>query len=316
MFDISSVTEQISWSGDYHQCARELNFGFLSSPTDKNIPAVKCELGNIVTLMQDNRLLFEGYVFERNRSTNSSTMNVTCYDRGIYLKRNRASYKFINQTPEDITKRVCGDFGINFGEVIGTGIKITRNFIGLSLYDIIQTAYTLASAETKKKYYLTFKGSSLYVSEKKANDETLVIEGLIDAAMSDSITDMVNQVAIHDSNDKFIRNVKNDEYIRLYGLMQDYMKQPDSKSVESKAQSLIYDNGIQQRITINNLGNAANITGGTVVVHEPYTGVYGLFYIDSDVHTWKKGLYLNKLVLNFKNIMDEKEAGSLPNKSG
>jgi len=293
-----------------------LNFSFLSSPTDKNIPAVKCELGNIVTLMQDNRLLFEGYVFERNRSTNSSTMNVTCYDRGIYLKRNRASYKFINQTPEDITKRVCGDFGINFGEVIGTGIKITRNFIGLSLYDIIQTAYTLASAETKKKYYLTFKGSSLYVSEKKANDETLVVEGLIDAAMSDSITDMVNQVAIHDSNDKFIRNVKNDEYIRLYGLMQDYMKQPDSKSIESKAQSLIYDNGIQQRITINNLGNAANITGGTVVVHEPYTGVYGLFYIDSDVHTWKKGLYLNKLVLNFKNIMDEKEAGSLPNKSG
>lgn len=266
--------------------------------------------------MQDNRLLFEGYVFERNRSTNSSTMNVTCYDRGIYLKRNRASYKFINQTPEDITKRVCGDFGINFGEVIGTGIKITRNFIGLSLYDIIQTSYTLASAETKKKYYLAFKGSSLYVSEKKANDETLVIEGLIDAAMSDSITDMVNQVAIHDANDKFIRNVKNDEYIRLYGLMQDYMKQPDSKSVESKAQSLIDDNGIQQRITINNLGNAANITGGTVVVHEPYTGVYGLFYIDSDVHTWKKGLYLNKLVLNFKNIMDEKEAGSLPNKSG
>lgn len=277
---------------------------------------MKCELGNIVTLMQDNRLLFEGYVFERNRSTNSSTMNVTCYDRGIYLKRNRASYKFINQTPEDITKRVCGDFGINFGEVIGTGIKITRNFIGLSLYDIIQTAYTLASAETKKKYYLTFKGSSLYVSEKKANDETLVVEGLIDAAMSDSITDMVNQVAIHDSNDKFIRNVKNDEYIRLYGLMQDYMKQSDSKSVESKAQNLIDDNGIQQRITINNLGNAANITGGTVVVHEPYTGVYGLFYIDSDVHTWKKGLYLNKLVLNFKNLMDEKEAGSLPNKSG
>jgi hypothetical protein len=58
------------------------------------------------------------------------------------------------------------------------------------------------------------------------------------------------------------------------------------------------------------------MTGGTVVVREPYTGLYGLFYIDSDVHTWKNGLYLNKLVVNFKNIMDEKDAGTLPNATG
>jgi hypothetical protein len=34
------------------------------------------------------------------------------------------------------------------------------------------------------------------------------------------------------------------------------------------------------------------------------------------VHTWKNGLYLNKLVVNFKNIMDEKDAGTLPNATG
>ena len=71
-----------------------------------------------------------------------------------------------------------------------------------------------------------------------------------------------------------------------------------------------------QKIIVNSLGNLANITGGTVVVREPYTGVYGLFYIDADVHTWKLGQYYNKLTLNFKNIMDEQEAGSLPNKDG
>lgn len=79
---------------------------------------------------------------------------------------------------------------------------------------------------------------------------------------------------------------------------------------------MLDDNGVEQKITLNNLGNIANVTGGTVVVREPYTGLYGLFFIDSDVHTWKNGLYLNKLVVNFKNMMDEKDVGSLPNKTG
>lgn len=318
-FDISQLVTQITWSGDIQQCARILNFSLISSPVDKLIPVIKCGLGNAVTLMLDNRTLFEGFVFERQKSTTSSTIDITCFDRGIYLKRNKKSYKFVNLTPEAIVKRVCLDFGIETGEIAATGIKLSRNFLGSTLYDIIQTAYTLASTETKKKYYVTFKGSKLYVLEKKVTDETLVIEGgsnLIDATISESISNMVNQVAIYDKNDKLITTVKNEEYIKLYGLMQDYIKQTNGINAKSKAQELLDDNGEQQKITINNLGNVANVAGGTVVVREPYTGLYGLFYIDSDVHTWKNGIYLNKLVINFKNIMDEKEVGELPNKTG
>lgn len=319
IFDISQLVAQINWSGDYQQCSRTLSFSLLSSPTDKSIPVVKCDLGNAVTLMLDNRILYEGFIFERSKSTASSTIEVTCFDRGIYLKRNRTSYKFTNQTPEAIAKRVCSDFGIAVGELASTGVKISRNFLGVSLYEIIQTGYTLAAAKTKKKYHLTFKGASLNVLEKKVTDETLVIEGgsnLIDASTTDSITNMVNQVAVYDKNDKLIRKLKNDEAIKLYGLMQEYIRQSDSSDAGPEAQKLIDDNGVQQKITINNLGNVANVTGGTVVLHEPYTGLYGLFYIDSDTHTWKNSLYLNKLVLNFKNIMDEKEVGELPNKTG
>ncbi|WP_313342501.1 hypothetical protein [Sedimentibacter sp.] len=313
--DISNMVQQKTWSGDYQQCARTLSFSLLSSPTDTDIPFVKGELGSIVTMIQEDRVLFEGYVFERSKSTANNTIDVVCYDRGIFMKRNKASYKFTNQTPEAITKRVCADFGINTGEIVSTGIKISRNFLGSTLYDIIQTAYTLASFETKKKYHTAFKGSLLNVSEKNVTDDTLVIKGgtnLIDATMTDSISGMINQVAIYDKNDKFIRNVKNDGLIKLYGLMQDYIRQPDGENYGDRAQELLDNNGVQQRITINNLGNIANVSGGTVIVQEPHTGLYGLFYIDSDTHTWRNGVYLNKLVLNFKNIMDEKEVGSMP----
>jgi len=317
--DVTQLVESITWSGDYQQCARTLEFGIISSPTDKNVPTVGCELGNGVVFMQDDRVLFDGYVFERQKDTGSSVINITCYDRGIYLKRNEASYKFINMTPEAIAKRICSDFGIEVGSLAATGVKISRNFIGTSLYKIVQTAYTLASEKTGKKYMIRFSGPKMNVIEKAVTDETLVIEGgsnLMSASTTESITDMINQVVIYNSDDQLVGTQKDTEAIKLYGVLQSYLRQSDGEDVVAKAKKLISENGVSQKITIENLGNVANTTGGTVVVREPYTGLYGLFYIDSDVHTWKQGQYYNKLVLNFKNIMDEQEAGSLPNKTG
>lgn len=316
--DISQLAPTISWSGDYQQRARGLDFGMIASQIDKSIPVVKCELGNAITLMEGSTTLFEGFVFNRQKSTSSSTIDFGCFDRGFYLK-SKVSYKFSNVTPEAITRRVCTDFGISVGEIVATGVKISRNFLGCSIYDIIQTAYTLASVSTKKKYHIVFRGALLCVVEKKVNENTLVIEGgsnLMDASTSESIENMINQVAIYNKDDKLIKTLKNSDAIKLYGMMQDYLKQPEKEDVTAQGQKLLDDNGEEQKITLNNLGNIANVTGGTVVVREPYTGLYGLFFIDSDVHTWKNGIYLNKLVVNFKNIMDEKDVGSLPNKSG
>ena len=124
----------------------------------------------------------------------------------------------------------------------------------------------------------------------------------MDASVSESIQNMVNQVVIYDSNDNLIKTMKNDEYIKLYGLMQNYMSQ-GKDDVSDKAQKTLDDNGVTQKITVNNLGDIRNITGNSVI---------GLFYIDGDTHTWKNGIYLNKLVLNLKNVMDEKESGTDP----
>lgn len=317
--DITQLVQSISWSGDYQQCARTLEFELVSSYTDKNIPVVSCELGNGITLMQNNRSLFEGFVFERQKDTGSSIINITCFDGGFYLKRNETSYKFTGITPEAITKKICSDFNISVGTVVATGTKISRNFIGVNLYNIIMTAYTLAGEETGKHYIIRFIGSKINILEKTVNEETLIIEGgsnLMSASTTESISNMVNQVAIYNSKDVLIKTQKDPEAIKLYGLMQNYLKQPDGEDAAKKAKKILADNGVSQKITINNLGNIANITGGTVVVKEPYTGLYGLFYIDSDVHTWKLGQYYNKLTVNFKSIMDDTEAGSLPNKDG
>ena len=49
-----------------------------------------------------------------------------------------------------------------------------------------------------------------------------------------------------------------------------------------------------------------------VVVHEPVTGTDGLFWILSDSHTTVSGVYQTTVTLDFRNLMDQQEAGSVP----
>ena len=312
--DITEFVPAYDLTGEYTQCARTLTFGVLSSPTDTNIPAIDVPLGAGVLFKVGDSVKFSGHVFTRQKNTDASTVSMTCYDRGIYLKRNKAVYNFEDMTPEDITRRVCDDFGVSVGKIEATGIEISRNFIGVTLYQIIQTAYTLASRETGEQYQIRFEGDNLTVIKKAVSEQTLILQGgsnLMSLSVTESVASMVNQVAIFNAEGALVGNISNTEAIPLYGLMQEYIQQSKDDDGRAKAEKLIKDNDVSQKITVNNLGNEACITGNAVVVQEPYTKLFGLFWIDSDVHSWKNGIYLNKLVLNFRRMMDEQEAGSL-----
>ena len=89
-FDITQLVTIVSISGDYQQCSRTLDFSMVSSPIDNSIPSIRCELGNAVTLTENNEIMFQGNIFSRQKSTNGNTIDVTCFDRGFYLKNNRA----------------------------------------------------------------------------------------------------------------------------------------------------------------------------------------------------------------------------------
>lgn len=66
--------------------------------------------------------------------------------------------------------------------------------------------------------------------------------------------------------------------------------------------------GVEKRITLDGIdGDLRCIAGNGVEVYDQATGLSGLFWIDSDSHTWENGTHIMNLELNFKNIMDIKE---------
>lgn len=315
--DVTELVSAVEWSGSYDEVARTLDVSLAVPELDGNLPEAACALGDSVEFYVGDSLRFDGFIFTRRRDTAEDLMELRCYDRGIYLKRNEAAYLFRGVTPEEITRRICADFGIETGTLAETGIPIKRNFPGVPLYGIIQSAYTLAAEQTGEKYLARFRGAALEVIARNQGAETAVLapgSTLISAAVQESIEDMVNQVAVYDGRGNQVGTYPDAERIGRYGVMQSYLEQAKDRDTAKLAKRMLEDGDAEQRITVENLGGADLIAGECVIVQEPVTGLSGLFWIDADTHTWRDGVYRNRLELNFRKIMDEQQAGWEPEK--
>ncbi len=312
--DVTQAVSELNWSGNYQSCAREVQAELITTPISGQIPSVRCNIMDNVALYDDNnKKVFDGKIWTRNKTSKGGTISITCFDKGFYLKRNKAYYKFSKSTAEKIAKRVCKDYGIAVGSLAKPSTKISRNFLGVDLYSVIMTAYTLAGEKSNKKYSIVFRNNKLYVEERGTKDNTFRIAAgvnLMDSTVTESAEATVTRVKIYSQKDKFVKNIDDKQAVKIYGVLQEVYKRSKGDNGEKKAKKILTDNPLERKITVNSLGDARCINGISLVVEEPYTGLKGLFYIDNDMHTWKKGQYYNRLVLNFRNIMDEKEAGA------
>ena len=170
--------------------------------------------------------------------------------------------------------------------------------------------------QTGKQYQIRFRADTLEVVEKARGPETLrLIPGsnLLSCESSESIENLVTSVAVYDEEYRRIATYDSTEGLRaLYGLMQQAIKASDKEDPAKSARQILEENGVKTTITAKCLGNTKLITGNAVVVHEPVTGTDGLFWILSDSHTTVSGVYQTTVTLDFRNLMDKQEAGSVP----
>lgn len=312
-YDVTELTASAQWSGNYKSCCRQMEVSVLAPGKSPDAPDVAAEPGDLLQLIgEDGEECFRGLIFRRGRATGDAVMSLTALDNGVILKQNQTYAKYKGMTPEGIASQLCGEFGVTKGDLAATGYSFTRTFFGVSLYDIIMTAYTEASRSSGKKYLMRFVGDAMSVVERKVTGDTLVLEGgasLMAADVDEDATAIVNRVKIVTDTHDIADTVEDAENIASFGVFQRIIK--DGEDAADRAADLLRAGGLQQKITAQALGDVRCITGNMAVIHEPVTGLYGAYHIDSDTHTWKNGLHTMKLQLNFDAVMDEKEAGSL-----
>ena len=307
--DITNLLEGITWSGDYKSCARKLEFSLISSPMDKNIPKVDIPLMSSVSFYEDDKELFKGFVYEREKSSDNS-MSFLCYDYCAKLNDIKVSYNIKNETASSIYNKFLTEYKLSKGDIVGASTPIKKVFLGTTAYDMIMTAYTEEAKKTGKKYMVYTKGDKFYSSEKGNVKLKLAFEegkNILSSNFKESVSNMVNKVIIVDENGNKSSEVVNDEWLKTYGLFQEVYKKEENKDANAEAKAML--NGISQSCSLSGFGDTTCITGCGVQVKDLHTGLVGLFFIDSDSHTWEGGKYTIDLELNFKNIMNEVSAG-------
>lgn len=305
---ITELITSVILNGEYRSACRTLDISILQTNWSTYIPLINIEVGDIIGVLEDKELIFYGMVWSKDKNTTGHEINIHCKDYGIYLIKNSYSYKFNGLTPEAITKKLCGDYGISIGNIANTGVAINRNFMSNSLYDIIMTSYTLSNTG---KYMIRFTGGQLNVIKKGkdyADKEILTGDNLLTASISETLEQMLNTVYIKNKNNELIDTIANKDDSNKYGLLSTELK-IDKEDYKNKANKML--KGLERKIKVTNFGDKSFVTGNCVIVQEHWTKLFGKFYIDADTHTWKNGIYSNSLTLNFENLMDEKEVGSI-----
>lgn len=307
--EVTEIVTQVQISGDYRSCSRSCAFGIVHGNYDERTWKIQMEVGDIFKVIDVDKVMFQGPIWTKATATDGTSIDFTAKDYGVFLTKNKGVYAFNNMTAEAIAAKVCSDFGVKVGSLAITGKPINRIFNNNNLYDIIMTAYTLGGGD--KKYFLKFEGELMYVLEKGKTEVEPLESGvnLLTSSVNESLEGMVNRVRVYNKEDGLLKEFTDDANTELYGFMTEVIRvSSDDEDFTQTAQKKL--TGVDRKITVSNFGNSQYITGRKVTVKEPYTGLSGVFFIDGDVHTWKNGIYTNKLTLNFQNMMDEKESGS------
>lgn len=307
----------MTWAGNYKNVCRTLSYGLVQPYHFPRVTKIPCEMGGNSRLWKEAELLFSGTILERVRSNDSSVVEITAYDNGIYLKNNYIYKAYTQTTPEAVAAELAAEFGIRVGSLAETGVKVTRNFLGTSIYQAIATMYTLAADQTGEKYQIRFTGDVMSIIKKEYNDQTLLLQpgsNLISAKYADNASNCRNSVAIYSDTMEIEDTVEDADCKDMIGLMQYAIKASAYDDPKAAAKQMLEDYGVSTTITCECIGNTKLISGNSVVVQEPVTGLYGLFWILTDQHTVRRNIYRTKVTLSYKMMMDEQQAGSTPTK--
>ena len=307
--DFAQLVQTMSWSGSVRQTARELS-ATLAVPRDGSVTPPALREGAYLTLRRAGETVFTGPLLTATTSSQDSLVDLSALDRGRFLVGNEGWYSFSGVTPETAAAAIARDYGIPVAALAAAGVSVSRKFPGVALDKIIRTLYGLAGEQNGKRYLVRFTGAGALEVVEKPSSASLSIASTMAVTNTWDITNLQNSVAIRTQEGALVRRVEDADSVALNGRLEHVITQRDGEDAGSEAQAWLEDNGLQQNLTVETLGDPRLITGEAVLLRDTGSGVSGLFWIDGDTHTWKNGQYYCKLTLNFRNLVDDTRAGS------
>ena len=268
-----------------NEAAATLTATVLTAPADTYFLKLSVAVGDPVRLLDDNgKETFLGSIHEIDRTPEA--VNLTAYDRGVYLTRNEL-YGVYAGTGKTIAAKIAGELGIPLGAVEDDGLRRTIvTGAGMSAFSILRKAV----GEGRE---IAIRDGVLTVTKGGGNAVLLRPERVLEVTSWASIREMVNRAVVVGRNGNRLASARNDQDAALYGQFQQVIGKDGDPAAQAKA--ALKGRTMSARVTL--LGDLSLRCGGTVEVHRPQWGLEGLYTVTAYEHKWERGLFTTSLSL-------------------
>ena len=308
--DITHTVKSVSCTGDKSQAARKLDVALAYPIWDRSQPRTQVGPGTKIWATLDGKEIFRGVAWDREIDSAAEELTFPVYDYLIYFTKSKVTYNFINITPEDATRKICEELGVEAGDIASTGIKVNRLIAQKTGYEAIKEMYAQAAKTNGKEYIPVMAGTKLCVIEqgKVIADYTLRSQldpknnNILSSTYKDTMDGMINKVKIYDDKNRYVGEISTSGGAQAYGLLQENYVQEKDKDSHAVAKGMLTD--IQRSVTIPALGNWNCRTGYAVNTEIFYISSLQntVLLIEGDTHNWEPGTgkYTMSLNLSFK----------------
>ncbi|MCW6678155.1 hypothetical protein NH286_03175 [Anaerococcus sp. NML200574] len=288
--DISDFVGDISVAGALKESTRTLDFKALRGDVDKTMPAYNVDLGAAVAFYEKAYeqksfvKFYEGVIWSKSVKDNSVDVDISCYDKAIYLNKNQPETQVFNKkTAKEVATTVISELGLTPGKLADTGID-DYNLRDKTGYDAIMEAYKKDSEKTGKVYKLVDIDGVINVFEAGDMVDVVIEEKnepvvgkLLDTSYRESLDDLVNEVkALEDEKKDEKKDGGSDKASQeRFGKIQKVLK-GDSSEVAGLMK------GAKQEVEVKCIGNWDMVSGKSIMLKSSI--VSGKFYIESDKH--------------------------------
>lgn len=268
---------------------------------------INFEEGDAVRLTVDNKNVFYGFVFSKNRDK-EATIKVTAYDQLRYFK-NKDTYTYTNKTASQVIKMLASDFLLNTGTIEDTEYVIaSRCESNQTLFDIAQNALDLELQNKKEMYVLYDDFGKICLK----NLERMKLGLVIDAETGENYdytssidSDTYNQIKLTYDNDKTgkreIYISKDTSNINKWGILQYFDTIDDNTNGASKADALLQlYNKKTRNLKLTNVLGDVRVRGGSMVIVQLNlydVTIQNFMIVEKVTHTFNNKEHLMDLTL-------------------
>lgn len=308
-FDVSEVTDNLSWGDDIDTLGMDFNFSMPNKIPFKGNFSVNEGDGVVLVNALTKSEVFRGIAV--TKSVDKYISSISALDYAFYLNQSKVVIQFSRIAVSDAIHNLCERFKVPIKHIDHINTLVTKIYTESTIAEIILDLLTHATDETGEKYRLEMQEGRLFVG--KFTD--LIVTGSVRLAQNlspirltetiDSITsttsimEMKNSV-IALSNEKVLATEQDQDNVNRYGLLQEVITIDDKNSAQARniARKKLLDlNRVTKTFSVDALGDDTVRAGRLIEFIYPEHGVNGLYLIKSANHSFNNNTHKVSLEL-------------------